>query len=116
MTTYGCKRCEALAYDMWGDDFYCVDCYKTVTHAVRRKLEEMVEVYQENRTDVVNNLEAILEGRDQPITTESRFVHAVLETPCGSYTIEYDTLTTLMSDANSGQTLDTHIYIGDEER
>lgn len=61
---------------------------------VIEKLDRMINLYEENRTDVTDNIVAIRD--DEPLTkTESRFIMS--KVPEGAKRVEYDTLTTLLS-------------------
>lgn len=118
MTSYGCCVCLEDVFDMWGDKYYCPQHYKEVTQKARLALEELADAYSENREDVTENLQAILNGTEDSdrFMIGCRIILAKLHTPSGVYRIEYDTLTTMLSDVSDGETnhLHDHKYYSNE--
>jgi hypothetical protein len=111
--SWKCSRCEvADANEDWGGLIYCTDCYRFKTQQFRAKIEHMADLYEELRTDVHDNLQLMLAEYDAEIMTEKRFITADLHLPDGIRTIEYDTLTTTLTDITEGmgKALENHRY------
>ena len=99
-----------------------------LTHPVRSlnslvaALREMSELYEERRSDVVDNINSILDcactGETPSLVSEKRYITAEIPLLGGILTVEYDTLTTIIMykrpGADDWREAVNHKYLDDE--